>query len=98
MCKSISSFTVNAKKKNRNQSKQQHLGTDAAVWVLYLLCSQHHGHHTLGLSGLGALIDQDRTELHLGQTRVSSSDTSAADYVSILDNKEEIMIIICISG
>lgn len=83
---------------DRNQSKQQQLGTDAAVWVLYLLCSQHHGHHTLGLSGLGALIDQDRTELHLGQTRVSSSDTSAADYVSILDNKEEIMIIICISG
>lgn len=56
---------------------------------MYLLGSQDHRHHTLRLSGLGALINQDGAELHLGQARITSPDTGAADHVSILDNREK---------
>lgn len=56
---------------------------------LYLLGSQHHGHHTLWLGGLGALVNQDGAELHLGQTRVTSPNAGTTDNISILDNKEE---------
>lgn len=59
---------------------------------LYLLGSQHHRHHTLRLGGLGALINQDGAELHLGQTRVSSTDAGAADHISILYNKQREII------
>lgn len=55
----------------------------------YLLGPEHHGHHALGLRGLGALVDQDGAELHLGQTRISGADAGAADDVGILDPEEE---------
>lgn len=58
-------------------------------YTVYLLSSQHHGHHALWLSGLGALIDQDGAELHLGQAGVSSPDTGAADHISVLEKNEE---------
>lgn len=54
---------------------------------MYLLGSQHHRHHTLWLSGLGALINQDGAELHLGQTRITSPDAGTTDNISILKNK-----------
>lgn len=51
----------------------------------YLLGSQHHGHHTLGLGGLGALVDEDGAELHLGQTGVPGPHTGTADDISVLE-------------
>lgn len=55
----------------------------------YLLGAQHHRDHTLWLSGLGALINQDGAELHLGQTGVTSANTGAADHISILDKRDD---------
>lgn len=54
---------------------------DACV---YLFGSQHHRDHTLWLGGLSALINEDGAKLHLGQTRVTSSNAGTADDVSIL--------------
>lgn len=51
---------------------------------VYLFGSQHHRDHTLGLGGLSALINEDGAKLHLGQTRVTSSNAGTADDVSIL--------------
>ncbi|TNN42703.1 hypothetical protein EYF80_047096 [Liparis tanakae] len=56
---------------------------------LYLLGPEHHGHHALRLRGLGALVDQDGAELHLGQTGISGADARAADDVGILEPGEE---------
>lgn len=54
---------------------------------VYLLGSEHHGHHTLWLGGLGALINQDGAELHLGQARVTGPDTGTTDNISILQKQ-----------
>lgn len=43
--------------------------------------------HTLWFCGLRALIDQDGSELHLSQARVSCPDTGAADHICILRHK-----------
>lgn len=51
----------------------------------YLFGSQHHRDHTLRLSGLSALINEDGAKLHLGQSRVTSSNAGTADDVSILN-------------
>lgn len=60
-----------------------------AVWVyVYLLSSQHHRDHTLWLSGLGALVNQDGAELHLGQTRITSPNAGTTDNISILHKEE----------
>lgn len=62
---------------------------DVSFWSVYLLGSQHHGHHTLWLSGLGALVDQNGAELHLCQARVPGSHAGAADHICVLDNNEK---------
>lgn len=54
----------------------------------YLLSSQHHRNHTLRLRGLGALINEDGAELHLGQARVTSTDARATDNICILNNTQ----------
>lgn len=51
----------------------------------YLLGPKNHRHHALRLSGLGALINKDGTELHLGQPWVTSTHTGAADDICILE-------------
>lgn len=53
-------------------------------WSSYLLGSEDNGHHALWFSGLGALINQDWSELHLSQTRIPCSNTGAADHIGIL--------------
>lgn len=55
--------------------------------MIYLLSSKHHRHHTFWLSGLGALINQDGTKLHLGQARVTSSNAGTTDNICILRGK-----------
>lgn len=50
----------------------------------HLLGPEDHRHHALRLSGLGALVNEDGTELHLGQPRVTSTHTRAADDICIL--------------
>lgn len=62
----------------------------------YLLCPQHYRHHTLWLGGLGALINQNGAELHLGQARISGSDAGAANHISVLDNKEDYITSSCL--
>lgn len=53
-------------------------------WRSHLLGAQHDRDHALRLSGLGALVDEDGSELHLGQTRVSRPNAGAADHIGIL--------------
>lgn len=55
----------------------------------YLFGPQDHRHHALGFSGLGALINQDRAELHLGQTRIPCPDAGTADHVGVLREAKE---------
>lgn len=50
----------------------------------HLLGPKDYGHHALRLGGLCALIDEDGTELHLGQSWVTSTHTSAADDICVL--------------
>lgn len=56
--------------------------------MIYLLSSKHHRHHTFWLSGLGALINQDGTKLHLGQARVTSTNAGTTDNICILRKKK----------
>ena len=51
----------------------------------YLLGPKDHRHHALRLGGLGALINEDGTELHLGQPWVTSTHTGAADDICVLE-------------
>lgn len=51
----------------------------------YLLGPKDHRHHALRLGGLGALINKDGTELHLGQPWVTSTHTGAADDICVLE-------------
>lgn len=53
----------------------------------YLLGPKDHRHHALRLSGLGALINKDGTELHLGQPWVTSTHTGAADDICVLEKR-----------
>ena len=50
----------------------------------HLLGPKDYRHHALRLSGLGALVNEDGTELHLGQPRVTSTHTCAAYDICIL--------------
>lgn len=50
---------------------------------------QDHRHHALRFSCLGALVDQDRAELHLGQTRIPGSNAGTTDHISILGTKKK---------
>lgn len=55
----------------------------------YLFGPEHHGHHALGLRGLGAFIDENGAELHLCQARVTRTHTCATDHICVLRKNRE---------
>lgn len=54
----------------------------------YLFGAENSGHHTLWFCSLCALVDQDGSELHLSQARISCPDTGAADHICILTRQQ----------
>ena len=50
----------------------------------HLATPENDGDHTLGFGSLRALVNENRAELHLGETRVPSSNTRTAYHISSL--------------
>lgn len=55
--------------------------------MAHLLGSKDHRDHALWLRGLGALVDKNGAELHLGKPGVPCTHTRAADDVRVLGKR-----------